>query len=66
VGSTSIEPVRDLAGVIAVDTLDATGSFVHVRHEPLASNGPRGYFTVGARAALDICLGEDLARWLHE
>jgi len=49
-----VRDVGDLAGVIAVDTIDATGTFVHARPEALTTNGPRGYLTVGARAALDI------------
>jgi hypothetical protein len=54
-----IRDVGDLAGVIAVDTLDATGSFLHPRPEALTTNGPRGYLTVGARAAIDIRAGVD-------
>jgi hypothetical protein len=54
-----IRDVGDLAGTIAVDTIDATGSFIHARPEALTSNGPRGYLTVGARAALDIRAGAD-------
>ena len=49
-----IRDVGDLAGTIAVDTIDATGAFIHARPEALTSTGPRGYLTVGARAALDI------------
>jgi hypothetical protein len=49
-----VREVGDLAGVIAVDTLDATGAFLHARPEALTTNGPRGYLTVGARAAFDI------------
>jgi hypothetical protein len=37
-----------------VDTIDATGAFVHARPEALTTNGPRGYLAIGARAALDI------------
>ena len=49
-----IRDVGDLSGTIAVDTIDATGAFVHARPEALTTNGPRGYLTIGARAALDI------------
>src|SRR5688572_23712144 len=49
-----IRDVGDLSGTIAVDTIDATGAFVHARSEALTTNGPRGYLTIGARAALDI------------
>jgi hypothetical protein len=59
-----VREVGDLAGVVAVDTLDATGAFVHARPEALTTNGPRGYFTVGARAALDIRAGEDTSSTL--
>ena len=54
-----IRDVGDLSGSIAVDTLDATGSFLHPRPEALTTNGPRGYLTVGARAAIDIRAGVD-------
>jgi hypothetical protein len=54
-----IRDVGDLAGTIAVDTLDATGSFLHPRPEALTTNGAKGYLTVGARAAIDIRAGVD-------
>ena len=54
-----IRDVGDLAGTIAVDTIDATGAFIHPRAEALTSTGPKGYLTVGARAALDIRAGAD-------
>jgi hypothetical protein len=54
-----VRDVGDLAGVVAVDTLDATGAFLHPRPEALTSSGPRGYLTVGSRAALDIRAGAD-------
>jgi len=54
-----VRDVGDLAGVVAVDTLDATGAFLHPRPEALTSNGPRGYLTVGSRAALDIRASAD-------
>ena len=38
-----VREVGDLAGVIAVDTLDATGAFLHARPEALTTNGPPGY-----------------------
>jgi hypothetical protein len=59
-----VREVGDLASVIAVDTLDASGSFVHVRPEALTTNGARGYFTVGARAALDVRAGADTSSTL--
>ena len=49
-----IRDVGDLSGTIAVDTIDATGAFVHARPEALSQNGPKGYLTIGARSALDI------------
>ena len=59
-----VREVGDLTGVVAVDTLDATGAFLHARPEALTTNGPRGYFTVGARAALDVRAGEDTSSTL--
>jgi hypothetical protein len=54
-----IRDVGDLAGTIAVDTIDATGAFIHPRAEALTSSGPKGYLTIGSRAALDIRAGAD-------
>ena len=54
-----IRDVGDLAGTIAVDTIDATGAFIHPRAEALTSNGAKGYLTIGSRAALDIRAGAD-------
>jgi hypothetical protein len=60
-----VREVGDLAGVVAVDTIDATGSFLHPRAEALTTNGPRGYFTVGARATIDIRAGADTSSLLR-
>jgi hypothetical protein len=49
-----VRDMGDLGGTIAVDTLDATGLFVHARPEALTASGPRGYLTLGARAAFDV------------
>ena len=49
-----VREIGDLAAAIAVDTLDATGLFLHARPEALTSTGVRGYLSVGARAAFDI------------
>lgn len=49
-----VREVGDLANVIAVDTIDATGAFLHPRPEALTTTGPAGYLTVGAPAAFDI------------
>ena len=54
-----VREVGDLAGVVAVDTLDATGAFLHARPEALTTSGPPGYLTVGARAAIDVRAGLD-------
>jgi hypothetical protein len=54
-----VREVGDLAGVVAVDTIDATGAFLHARPEALTANGPRGYLTLGGRAAFDIRQGLD-------
>ena len=59
-----IRDVGDLSGTIAVDTIDATGAFIHARPEALSTNGPRGYLTIGARAALDIRAGTDTSSTL--
>lgn len=49
-----VREIGDLIGAIAVDTLDATGLFLHARPEALTATGVRGYLTVGARAAFDV------------
>jgi hypothetical protein len=49
-----VREIGDLMGAIAVDTLDATGLFLHARPEALTAAGVRGYLTLGARAAFDI------------
>lgn len=54
-----VREVGDLVGVVAVDTLDATGAFLHARPEALTTSGPPGYLTVGARAAIDVRAGLD-------
>jgi hypothetical protein len=59
-----IRDVGDLSGTIAVDTIDATGAFIHARPEALTTNGPPGYLTIGARSALDIRETADTASTL--
>lgn len=54
-----IRDIGDLSATIAVDTIDATGAFLHPRAEALTSTGPRGYLTLGTRAALDIRASAD-------
>src|SRR6185503_19920264 len=49
-----VREIGDLFGAIAVDTLDATGMFLHARSEALTTSGVRGYLAVGARAAFDV------------
>jgi hypothetical protein len=49
-----VREIGDLMAAVAVDTLDATGLFLHARPEALTATGVRGYLTVGARAAFDI------------
>lgn len=48
-----VREVGDLAGVAAVDTIDATGLFLHVRVDALAG----GVLPLGARAAIDLRAG---------
>lgn len=54
-----VREVGDLSTVVAVDTLDATGAFLHLRPEALADNGGHPYLTIGARAAIDVRDGAD-------
>jgi len=54
-----VREVGDLTGAVAVDTLDATGAFLHLRPEALTENSARPYLTIGARAAIDVRDGAD-------
>jgi hypothetical protein len=49
-----VREVGDLTAVVAIDTVDATGAFLHPRAEALTTSGAPGYLTIGARAAFDI------------
>jgi hypothetical protein len=52
-----VREVGDLTGVIAIDTIDASGAFLHPRADALAGSGSRSWLTIGARAALDVRAG---------
>jgi len=54
-----VREVGDLTAVVAIDTLDATGAFLHPRPEALTTGNAAGYLTVGARAAIDIRASAD-------
>lgn len=49
-----VREVGDLTGAVALDTLDATGAFLHPRPEALQLVRGQPYLTIGARAALDL------------
>jgi hypothetical protein len=54
-----VREVGDLSAAVSIDTLDATGAFVHARPEAMTSTGGRGYLTIGARAAFDVRASAD-------
>ena len=65
-----IREVGDLEGAVAIDTLDATGHYLHPRPDALERRGDEAWLQVGARAELDIRRsadpGSDLIRALGE
>ena len=56
-----VREVGDLETVVAIDTVDASGAFVHVRPEALSDGETPGYLTIGAPALLDVRVGADPA-----
>jgi hypothetical protein len=54
-----VREVGDLTGVIAIDTLMATGGFLHPRADALTRDGARIWLVIGAKAALDVREGAD-------
>jgi hypothetical protein len=54
-----VREVGDLAGVVAIDTIDAAGAFLHPRDEALVGAGVQSYLTIGARALFDVRDGPD-------
>jgi len=54
-----VREVGDLAGVIAIDTLAATGGFLHPRPEALTGKGTRIWLVIGDVAAFDVREGAD-------
>lgn len=55
-----VREVGDLSAVVAIDTIDATGAFLHPRSEALAGGAAQAYLTIGARAAIDVRDGPDV------
>ena len=54
-----VREVGDLTAVVAIDTVDATGAFLHPRPEALTTGNAPGYLTIGGRAAIDIRASAD-------
>jgi hypothetical protein len=54
-----VREVGDLAGVVAIDTIDAAGAFLHPREDALVGAGVQSYLTIGARALFDVRDGPD-------
>lgn len=49
-----VREVGDLSAVVAIDTVDATGLFLHPRNEALVRDGARALLPIGARAVFDL------------
>jgi hypothetical protein len=56
-----VREVGDLSAVVAIDTIDASGAFLHPRAEALSG----GVLAIGARAAIDVRAGADPASALR-
>jgi predicted deacylase len=54
-----VREVGDLSAVVAIDTLDAAGAFLHPRPDALVGSAGQAYLTIGARAAIDVREGAD-------
>ncbi len=54
-----IREIGDLEGAVAIDTLDATGLFLHPRPEALERRGRDAWLRIGAPAALDLRRGAE-------
>ena len=55
-----LREVGDLQAVAALDTLDATGLFLHPAASAITTRGGRSWLRVGANAAFDIRKGPEL------
>jgi hypothetical protein len=53
--------VGDLADAVALDTLDATGIFIHPDSSALTRRNGGTWLRIGARAVLDLRRGPDSA-----
>jgi hypothetical protein len=61
-----VREVGDLTGVIAIDTLEATGAFLHPRPGALTRDGVRIWLVIGAVAAFDVREGADPSSRLRQ
>jgi hypothetical protein len=54
-----VREIGDLEGAIALDTVDATGLFLHPRTESLTLKDGKSWWRIGSQAHLDIRKGAD-------
>ncbi len=54
-----VREVGDLSAVTAIDTIDATGLFLHPAPEALTTQGGQRWLRIGAPARFDLRRGED-------
>jgi len=61
-----VREVGDLSAVVAIDTVDATGLFLHPRNEALVREGARALLPIGARAVFDLREGPQVTSRLRQ
>ena len=49
-----VREVGDLSAVVAIDTVDATGGFLHPRPAAIVRDGARAWLPIGTEAAIDV------------
>lgn len=52
-----VREVGDLSAVVAIDTVDASGAYLHPRPAAIVRDGARAWLPIGGPAALDIRAG---------
>lgn len=54
-----VREVGDLSAVVAIDTVDATGAFLHPRPAAIVRDGARAWLPIGTEAAIDVREGPE-------
>lgn len=61
-----VREVGDLSAVVAIDTVDAAGLFLHPRNEALVREGARALLPIGARAVFDLREGPQVTSRIRQ